>query len=193
MITLQQLNSIMPNARAKAGIFLPALNSAMTEFGISTPARQAAFLSQIGHESGQLAYVRERWGPTLAQIRYERDFSAAWPPRVRTDRNQLAFDLGNAQSGDGSRYRGRGLIQITGRTNYAACARALGLDLLRAPELLEQTINACRSAGWFWQSRGLNALADVGDQVAVTRRINGGTNGLADRLALFAVAQRVLA
>ncbi|KAB8042542.1 glycoside hydrolase family 19 protein [Janthinobacterium aquaticum] len=193
MITLQQLNSIMPNARSKAGIFLPALNAAMAEFGITTPARQAAFLSQIGHESGQLLYVRELWAPTAAQLRYERDFSATWPPRVRTDRNQLAYDLGNSVAGDGSRYRGRGLIQITGRTNYAACGKALSLDLLAQPALLEQTINACRSAGWFWQSRGLNALADAGDQVAVTRRINGGTNGLADRQALFAVAQRVLA
>ena len=192
-LTLQQLITIMPNARAKAGIFLPALNAAMTEFGITTPARQASFLAQLAHESGQLVYVRELWGPTPSQLRYERDTTAAWPPRVRTDRNQLPFDLGNSQAGDGSRFRGRGLIQVTGRTNYAACGRALGLDLLAKPELLEQTVNACRSAGWFWQSRGLNALADAGDQVAVTRRINGGTNGLAERLAFFKVAQKVLA
>lgn len=192
-MTLDQLLKIMPNARSKAGIFLPALTAAMQEFGINTPARQASFLAQVAHESGQLVYVRELWGPTPAQLRYERDFSQAWPPRAKTDRNQLAFDLGNAQAGDGSRYRGRGLIQITGRTNYGACGRALGLDLLAQPALLEQTVNSCRSAGWFWQSRGLNALADAGDQLAVTRRINGGTNGLADRLALFAVAQRVLA
>ena len=171
-LTLQQLINIMPNARARAGIFLPALNAAMAEFGITTPARQASFLSQVGHESGQLLYVRE-----LAS-------GQAYEGRK---------DLGNGQPGDGVRFRGRGLIQITGRINYAACGKALGLDLLAQPALLEQTVNACRSAGWFWQSRGLNALADAGDQVAVTRRINGGTNGLADRLALFAVAKRVLA
>jgi len=85
------------------------------------------------------------------------------------------------------------LLQVTGRANYAVCGKALGLDLLVKPELLEQTVNACRSAGWFWQTHGLNALADSGDQVKVTRRINGGTNGLAERLALFAVAKRVLA
>ena len=192
-MTLDQLIKIMPNARAKAGIFLPALNAAMLEFGINTPARQASFLAQLAHESGQLLYVRELWGPTPAQVRYERDFTAAWPPKVRTDRNQLPFDLGNSQAGDGSRFRGRGLIQITGRTNYAACSRALGLDLLTKPEMLEQNVNACRSAGWFWQSRGLNALADAGDQAAVTRRVNGGTNGLAERLAFFKVAQKVLA
>ena len=192
-LTQQQLITIMPNARSKAGIFLPALNAAMIEFGINTPARQASFLAQLAHESGQLVYVRELWGPTPSQLRYERDTTAAWPPRARADRNQLPFDLGNSQAGDGSRFRGRGLIQITGRTNYAACGKALGLDLLNQPALLEQTVNACRSAGWFWQSRGLNALADAGDQVAVTRRINGGTNGLAERLAYFQLAQKVLA
>ena len=87
---------------------------------------------------------------------------------------------------------GRGLIQITGRTNYATRGKALGLDLLAQPALLEHTVNACRSAGWFWQSRGLNGLADAGDQVAVTRRINGGTNGLAERQVFFKVAQKVL-
>lgn len=170
-MTLDQLIKIMPNARAKAGIFLPALNAAMLEFGINTPARQASFLAQLAHESGQLLYVRE-----LAS-------GAAYEGRK---------DLGNVQPGDGMRFRGRGLIQVTGRSNYAACGKALGLDLLAQPALLEQTVNACRSAGWFWQSRGLNALADAGDQVAVTRKINGGTNGLAERLAYFKTAQRVL-
>ena len=102
-------------------------------------------------------------------------------------------DLGNVRPGDGVRFRGRGLLQVTGRANYAACGKALGLDLLAQPELLEQTVNACRSAGWFWQTRGLNALADAGDQLKVTRRINGGVNGLAERLALYQAARKVLA
>ena len=171
-VTLAQLLAILPNARARAAAFLAPLNAAMLEFDITTPARAASFLSQVGHESGQLLYVRE-----LAS-------GQAYESRA---------DLGNTQRGDGVRFRGRGLLQVTGRTNYAACGKALGLDLLAKPELLEQTVNACRSAGWFWQTKGLNALADAGDQVKVTRRINGGTNGLAERLALFAVAQRVLA
>ena len=170
-LTLPQLLNIMPLARTRAATFLDPLNSTMAEFGIKTPARQASFLAQLAHESGQLLYVRE-----LAS-------GAAYEGRK---------DLGNVQAGDGVRFRGRGLIQVTGRSNYAACGKALGLDLLAKPEMLEQTVNACRSAGWFWQSRGLNALADAGDQVAVTRRINGGTNGLAERLAYFKVAQRVL-
>jgi putative chitinase len=170
-VTLVQLVAIMPLARARAAAFLAPLNAAMLEFGITTPARQASFLSQVGHESGQLRYVRE-----LAS-------GQAYEGRV---------DLGNTQRGDGVRFRGRGLLQVTGRANYAACGKALGLDLLAQPEMLEQTVNACRSAGWFWQTRGLNALADAGDQERVTRRINGGVNGLAERLALYRAARKVL-
>ncbi|WP_233516054.1 glycoside hydrolase family 19 protein [Janthinobacterium sp. BJB426] len=170
-VTLGQLLTIMPLARSRADTFLVPLNAAMLEFGITTPARQASFLSQVGHESGQLRYVRE-----LAS-------GQAYEGRV---------DLGNTQRGDGVRFRGRGLLQVTGRANYAACGKALGLDLLAQPELLEQTVNACRSAGWFWQTRGLNALADAGDQERVTRRINGGVNGLAERLAMYQAACKVL-
>ena len=170
-MTLDQLIKIMPYARARAPAFLAPLNAAMAEFGITTPARQASFLAQVGHESGQLRYVLE-----LAS-------GAAYEGRK---------DLGNTTAGDGIRFKGRGLIQITGRANYKACGAGLGLDLVTHPELLEQPVNACRSAGWFWMSRGVNELADAGDQVKVTRRINGGTNGLTDRLALFEVAKRVL-
>ena len=171
-VSLAQLLAILPSARSRAGAFLAPLNAAMAEFGITTPARQASFLSQVGHESGSLMYVLE-----LAS-------GKAYEGRV---------DLGNTQPGDGVRFKGRGLLQVTGRTNYGACGKVLGLDLLARPELLEQTVNACRSAGWFWQTKGLNTLADAGDQVKVTRRVNGGVNGLAERLALFAAAQRVLA
>lgn len=170
-MTLDQLLKIMPKAGRRAAGFLDALNATMAEFSITTPARQASFLAQVGHESGQLLYVQE-----LAS-------GAAYEGRLV---------LGNAKPGDGVRFKGRGLIQITGRANYAACGAALGLDLIGTPALLEQPVNACRSAGWFWRAHGLNELADAGDQVRVTRRVNGGVNGLADRLALFAVAQRVL-
>lgn len=175
-MTAAELLQILPMAGARAALFAAPLSVAMLEFGINTPARRASFIAQIGHESGQLRYVRELWGPTPAQSGYE-------------GRN----DLGNTQPGDGVRFKGRGLIQITGRANYAACGAALSLDLTGRPELLEQPVNACRSAAWFWKKNGLNELADAGDQTRVSRRINGGTNGLADRLALFDVAQRVLA
>jgi putative chitinase len=175
-ITQQQLLQILPNARGQAGVFASVLNVAMLRYQIIGPKRMAAFIAQIGHESGQLQYVREIWGPTAAQLRYEG-----------------RADLGNTVAGDGSRYLGRGLIQITGRANYAACGEALGIDLINHPELLEQPQYACLSAAWFWATKGLNTLADVGEFNAITRRINGGLNGLADRLKLWAKAREVLA
>ena len=175
-ITAQQLLQILPNAGAKAGVFVPVLNTAMLRYQIVGAKRVAAFVAQIGHESGQLVYVREIWGPTPAQAKYEG-----------------RKDLGNTVPGDGLKYRGRGLIQITGRANYAACGEALGLDLINHPELLEQPKNACLSAAWFWATNGLNTLADADKFEAITRMINGGLNGQADRLKLWSKATAVLA
>lgn len=142
----------------------PHVEPALFEFGIVAPARAAAWIAQVGHESGGFIYTREIWGPTPAQQRYEG-----------------RGDLGNNQAGDGKRFMGRGLIQITGRRNYRACGLALGIELEAAPAMLETDALAARSAAWFWGSRNLNALADVGEFVMLTKRINGGTNGLADR------------
>jgi len=171
LVTADQLKHILPFAGARADTFCAPLNIAMGEFEINTSTRQAAFIAQIAHESGQFRYVRE-----LAS-------GAAYEGRV---------DLGNTMKGDGVRFKGRGLIQITGRANYKACGVALGLDLVLYPELLEQPMYACRSAAWFWKTHGLNELADAGDQTKITRRINGGTNGLAERLAYFEIAKRVI-
>ncbi|NNA41981.1 glycoside hydrolase family 19 protein [Pseudomonas lundensis] len=175
-ITTQQLLQILPNAGQSAGVFVSVLNSAMNRYQIVGPKRVAAFIAQIGHESGQLKYVKEIWGPTKVQARYEG-----------------RADLGNTQPGDGSKFRGRGLIQITGRANYKACGEALALDLVNHPELLEKPQHACMSAAWFWASRGLNTLADAGQFDTITRRINGGQNGAADRQMLYARALKVLA
>jgi putative chitinase len=175
-ITSQQLLQILPNAGPKAGVFVPVLNTAMVRYQIVGTKRVAAFIAQIGHESGQLVYVREIWGPTHAQSRYEG-----------------RADLGNTQPGDGFKYRGRGLIQITGRANYATCGEALDVDLVNQPELLEQPQYACMSAAWFWSTKELNTLADAGDFERITRRINGGLNGQDDRLALWKKAGEVLA
>lgn len=174
MLTPDQLKKIIPYAGPKAGVFLGPLNDAMAEFEINTPARRAAFLAQIAHESGSLRYVKE-----LAS-------GAAYEGRA---------DLGNTEKGDGVKFKGRGLIQITGRANYAACSAALydGPDvLIQHPELLETVSGACRSAAWYWQTRGLNELADIGKFERITRRINGGLNGQPDRLAFFATAKEVL-
>ncbi|MDT9642569.1 glycoside hydrolase family 19 protein [Pseudomonas protegens] len=180
-ITAQQLLQILPNAGAKAGVFVPALNAAMSKYAIITRLRIAAFLAQIGHESGQLQYVRE-----LGSNQYLSKY----------DTGTLAKRLGNTPEadGDGQKYRGRGLIQVTGRANYEACSEALFSDarLLNTPELLESPVYAALSAGWFWQRAGLNTLADKGDFLTITKRINGGTNGLADREALYERALKVL-
>lgn len=172
MISPDEIRRIMPHAGTRAELFCEPLNEAMASFDIDTPARQAAFLAQIAHESGSLRYVRE-----LAS-------GAAYEGRK---------DLGNTEPGDGVRFKGRGLIQITGRANYAECGVALSLPLLDQPTLLEEPINAALSAAWFWDSRGLNALADNGDFERITRRINGGLNGQTDRLAYYVRAQQVFA
>lgn len=177
MVTLDQLKRIMPYAGPRAAVFLVPLNEAMAEFLINTPARQAAFLAQVAHESGSLRYVEE-----IASGR-------AYEGRA---------DLGNTQPGDGIKFKGRGLIQITGRANYRACSMALFRDtrLLDHPEQLEGVAAACRSAAWFWQSRSLNTWADAGDDAAfrkITRTINGGFNGLADRIAYYERAKEILA
>ncbi len=179
-MTGDQLLEIMPNAKERAQAFLDPLNAAMGEFEVNSPGRQAAFIAQIGHESGELRWLKEIWGPTAAQKAYE-------PP------SRKAAELGNTQLGDGYRYRGRGLIQITGRANYRACGQALGLDLEGDPEQLAEPVPACRSAGWFWKSHGLNELADAGDFEQITQRINGALTGKADRLALYSRAQEALA
>lgn len=170
-MTRDQLLAIMPFAGARVDRFLAPLNDAMAEFDINTTARQASFLSQMGHESGQLRYVEE-----LAS-------GSAYEGRK---------DLGNTQPGDGIRYKGRGLLQITGRLGYTACMMSLGIDCVEHPELLEGPENAARSAAWWWKSHGLNEMADKGDQIAISKRINGGTNGLEDRLALYKAASEVL-
>lgn len=159
----------------KAREWEPFLNAAMTEFEIDTPIRQAAFIAQVLHESGMLKWTSEIWGPTLAQRNYEnRD------------------DLGNTVPGDGLRFRGRGLLQTTGRSNYLRTGKALGVDLIANPERLAEPELASRSAGWFWKTHGCNAFADREQFVLLTRRINGGINGLEDRQRLYAAAKEVL-
>lgn len=170
-----------PASRADA--FAAHLLAACEAYAITTPARLAAFLAQIGHESGALRYVKELWGATPAQIRYEG-----------------RADLGNVQPGDGQRYCGRGLVQTTGRANYVALRDRLRHrlgeevpDFEAEPELLEQARWAAWSAADYWGWRKLNELADAGAFETITRRINGGLNGQADRLARWERAKQALA
>ena len=219
-ITAQQLLQILPNAGQVAGVFVPVLNTAMLRYQIVGANRIAAFIAQVGHESGHLARLVEN-------LNYSADGLAnTWPSRygepdgkggfvkvqvagkVRNKPNPLALiaarkpehianivygnRVGNTAPGEGWKYRGRGLIQITGKNNYPACGEALGLDLIAHPELLEKPQHACMSAAWFWATNGLNTLADASKFDAITQRINGGQNGAADRQALYDRAMRVL-
>lgn len=143
---------------AGAAKFLPG-------YGIDVAsARLVEFFGECGHETGGWQWLREIWGPTDAQRRYEG-----------------RADLGNTQPGDGQRFLGRGLIQLTGRSNYQRAAEETGLPLIRQPELLEQPENAVLAACLFWKWRGLNNLADTGQSETISRRINGGRTGIEDR------------
>ena len=183
MLTAEQLQSIMPAVPAKRrDALLPFLQAAMTEFAIESPARTAAFLAQLAHESGQFRFMEEIWGPTIAQRRYE-------------PASTLATTLGNSEVGDGKRFKGRGPIQITGRANYRRFGDLLGTDLVADPARAALPELAFRIAGLFWSKKGLNELADRATPDAfreITRRINGGFNGLEDRQKFYAVARTVL-
>ena len=179
MITLDQLVKIMPYARNRAQAWVEPLNKAMAEFGIDTPIKQASFLAQVAHESGELHFTLE-----IAS-------GEAYEGRT---------DLGNKVKGDGVKYKGRGLIQITGKANYVAVAMALDVDCLVHPEVLETPEGAARSAAWWWREHKLNELAasDEGSFLRVSKVINGVNkttglpNGWEDRLAHFKVAKKVL-
>ncbi len=176
-LTVAQLRAIMPNLKQdKAEAYFPYLKSAMQEFGITVNMlREAAFLAQIAHESGEFRYMREIWGPTATQNGYEG-----------------RADLGNTQPGDGKRFMGRGPIQITGRTNYKKYGDLLGLPLVDKPEMAEIPEVAFRVAGAFWKTHGLNELADQQDFKTITKRINGGYNGSEDRTQYYDRAKKVL-
>ncbi len=172
----QALAQIMPNLKAdKRAAFFPFLVAAMNEFSINTPARQAAFLAQLAHESAEFRFMEEIWGPTAAQRRYEG-----------------RRDLGNTQTGDGFRFKGRGPIQITGRFNYKKYGDLLGLDLIGNPQSAATPEVGFRIAWAYWDKNNINAPADRQDIVTVTKLINGGTNGLEDRKKYYERAKRVL-
>ena len=180
MLTDPQLQQIMPNlAPAKRTLYLPALNQAMAACGVNTLLRTAAFAAQLAHESGEFRWMEEIWGPTAAQLGYE-------PPSAKAAR------LGNTQPGDGKRFKGRGPIQITGRFNYKKYGGLLGVDLTVSPERAAAPEVAFLTAGLFWKTNGLNELADGQQFVAITRRINGGENGLPDRQKYYERAKAVL-
>lgn len=171
-MTSEQLKQILPHSTPEnRNKYLDFLNKYMSEYAINIPLRQAAFIAQIGHESGSLRYVSE-----IAS-------GKAYEGRK---------DLGNVFPGDGERFKGRGLIQITGRSNYFEMGKILDIDLVKNPELLEEPEYAVSSTCCWWKIRGLNELSDDGNFRKVTKIINGGYNGLSDRKSIYERAKTVL-
>lgn len=198
MITTAVLQELGASWR-DAALYATPLQVAAERYDVSTPRRVACFVGQLAHESARFARVVENLNYSAQAL------ARTWPARyagsdgkpnataLRLHRKPedianltYAGRLGNgsAGSGDGWRYRGRGLIQITGKHNYARCGEALGLDLIRKPESLEQPMYAALSAGWYWHQTKLNELADALATAKITRLINGGTHGLQDRIEL---------
>lgn len=186
-ITSAQLKAIMPNIVgniAKNSHFagynleniVALMNTYAIEFSINTPLRWAHYLAQIAHES--------------AELRYSEEIASG----KAYDTGKLAIKLGNTPEadGDGQKYKGRGLIQITGRANYADYKGYCGFDVIVKPYLLANPVGAVRSSMWFWKKKKLNELADRDDFNTITQRVNGGTNGLKERYEYLKRAKKAL-
>jgi len=197
MITAIQLMQILNIPDARATVWQPQLDAAMTQFEINTPLRAAHFIAQIGHESGRLVFVKEGWTNSPAQQSYEG-----------------AARLGNTEEGDGRLFMGRGPMQITGRKNYQSLSDALDVDFTAQPQLLERIDYGALSAGWFWKIGAglnlgrhalaaleqygmgvgvdLNDIADQDDIETITYCVNGGLTGYDDRTAIYQRARNAL-
>lgn len=188
-------------SEANLARFTPTLNLAMQEFGIDTPRRVAGFLAQCAHESGIFSLVVENLNysvPGLLSVfpkYFDKNSAGEFARQPQRIANRVyANRMGNGpeSSGDGWNFRGRGLIQLTGRNNYTNCGRALERDLIKDPSYLETAEGAARSAGWFWRERNINRAADADDIVLMTKLVNGGSHGLRERTQHYENAKRVL-
>ena len=213
LLTVGIVQCATGSTREDAELYTPFLLRACETYGIDSRTRIAGFLSQIGHESKHLSAVEESLNYSveglLTTFRRHRisEADARRYGRIKGVQaaNQEAIanciyggewgkeHLGNQRDGDGWRYKGRGLKQLTGLWNYRACGEALGKNLVDEPDLLLLPANAAMSAGWFWSARDLNEIADRGDVRAMTKRINGGDLGLDERTALWGAAMEALA
>jgi putative chitinase len=183
------------------GKWFEPLQETFEKYQINTPKRQACFIGQCMHESGGFKFLRENLNYSAKAL------MATWPSRFpdadiaekyarqpeMIANKVYSGRMGNTEDGDGAKYIGRGLIQLTGKDNYKAFGEAIGEDLVANPQLVEEPRYAALSAGWFWNKRGLNALADAMDITNLTVRINGGRIGIDDRIAKINKALDVLA
>lgn len=202
-ITLSLLQAVCPKTKASTlEKFIKPLNDVVEYYDINTPQRLAAFLAQIAHESGGFNAVKEnlnysakglmttfkKYFPDEATAKaYERK-----PEKIANRVYANRMGNGNEASGDGFKFCGRGLIQLTGKHNYTRFAAALEVPLQECVEYLETPAGACASAGWFWDNNDLNKYCDSGDFTTLTKRINGGTIGLADRKHHYEIALEIL-
>jgi putative chitinase len=180
--------------------WLEPLTAAFIRFDISTPERQAAFIGQCSHESGGFKTLQENLNYSAKGLH------ATWPSRFASEADAQPFHrnpekiankvysgrMGNTDEGDGWKYRGRGLIQLTGKDNYRSASDALGVDFVANPDLVLSKEYAALTAAWYWNKRGLNKEADAKDFTGMTKKINGGVIGLADRVAHINTALNVL-
>lgn len=203
ILTAPTLSAALKLKGAMADRWVEHLQQAADRFEINTVNRMAAFLATVGHESADFRHLEESLNYTPGRL------LQVWPKRFKTMDLATAYahnpeklanfvygdrkDLGNTEPGDGWKFRGRGLIQLTGRSNYERVGKELGVNLVGKPELLETPKYAALSAGMFWKKNGLNELADEGDIETISIIVNGGDHGLEDRLARFERAKEALA
>lgn len=201
-LTIEQLQACLPGAKEEdLEEFLEGLNETFEHFEINTPSRIAMFLAQTAHESANFSATEENLNYSAKALqafwpkRFTNDVVAQYARKPQLIANRAYCDRmgnGNEASGDGYNYRGRGLIQLTGRDNYTACGKALDIDLVSDPDQVSHDPVAVLSAGWFWNTRKLNSWSDKGDVAKVTKLINGGTIGLQERTEHYNHALQVL-
>jgi putative chitinase len=195
MITLELLQGMFPRTKtAVLETYIDPLNEVCGKFEINTTERIAMFLAQVGHESGGLSVIQENLNYRAERLavvfpKYFKDVNTSTyahdPESIANRVYASRMGNGNEASGDGYKYRGRGLIQLTGRNNYASFSSDMGMSIDEAVEYLSTPEGAAMSAGWYWNKNGLNQWADNSDVITVTKKINGGTIGLAEREHLF--------
>jgi putative chitinase len=202
MITLEQLNEAFPDATEEdVAKYYNGFIQVFEDYEINTPKRQAAFIAQVAHESGQLRHVVENLNYSAQGLMkiFKKYFTTQTAAQYARQPEKIANRVygnrmgnGPESSGEGWMFRGRGLIQLTGKSNYSEFAEDMEMSLEEAIAYLETPEGAVESAAWFWDKRNLNSLADRGDIVTMTKRINGGTNGLQERIELYEHALSIL-
>ncbi len=192
---LSKLQSLFPSTNSYTlETYVDPLIDTFNKYDISTSLRQAGFMAQVGHESSGLRIIKENLNYSVSGLKsvfkkyFPGDLAYEYARNPEMIANRVYANRmgnGNEDSGDGWRYKGRGLIQITGKNNYSDLANEFNMNLEDVPDWLETPEGASLSAGWFWNSRGINEYADMADIIEMTKLVNGGLNGIDDREAIY--------